>query len=110
MPWKPHNTECRPTVANGGKCSFVWCGQHGRLAGQHSRKYASVQHPGSDKRTATGKPGSSTYVKRWAHFGHITTRVQAMTNLEAKKIEELKGGFKGEILLQSDGAYENARK
>jgi FAD/FMN-containing dehydrogenase len=33
-----------------------------------------------------------------------------MTNLEAKKIEELKGGFKGEILLQSDGAYENARK
>lgn len=33
-----------------------------------------------------------------------------MTNLQAKKIEELKGGFKGEILLPSDGAYESARK
>ena len=33
-----------------------------------------------------------------------------MTNLQARKIEELKGGFKGEILLPSDGAYENARK
>ena len=33
-----------------------------------------------------------------------------MTNLEARKIEELKRGFKGEILLPSDGAYESARK
>ena len=33
-----------------------------------------------------------------------------MTNLQAKKIEELKGGFKGEILLPSDGAYESARQ
>ncbi len=33
-----------------------------------------------------------------------------MTNLQARKIEELKGGFNGEILLPSDGAYENARK
>ena len=33
-----------------------------------------------------------------------------MTNLEAKKIEELKSGFKGEILLPSDGDYESARK
>ena len=33
-----------------------------------------------------------------------------MTNLQARKIEELKGGFKGEILLPSDGAYESARK
>jgi FAD/FMN-containing dehydrogenase len=33
-----------------------------------------------------------------------------MTNLKARKIEELKGGFKGEILLPSDGAYESARK
>ncbi len=33
-----------------------------------------------------------------------------MTNLQAGKIEELKGGFQGEILLPSDGAYESARK
>jgi FAD/FMN-containing dehydrogenase len=33
-----------------------------------------------------------------------------MTNLQARKIEELKDGFKGEILLPSDGAYEGARK
>lgn len=32
-----------------------------------------------------------------------------MTNLQARKIEELKGGFKGELLLPSDGAYESAR-
>ena len=32
-----------------------------------------------------------------------------MANLEASKIEQLKGGFKGEILLPSDGAYESAR-
>ena len=33
-----------------------------------------------------------------------------MTNLQASKIEELKGGFKGEILLPSDGAYDSARQ
>ncbi len=33
-----------------------------------------------------------------------------MTNLQPRKIEELKGGFKGEILLPNDGAYESARK
>jgi FAD/FMN-containing dehydrogenase len=33
-----------------------------------------------------------------------------MTNLQAGKIEELKGGFKGEILLPRDGGYESARK
>jgi FAD/FMN-containing dehydrogenase len=33
-----------------------------------------------------------------------------MTTLQARKIEELKSGFKGEILLPSDGAYESARK
>jgi FAD/FMN-containing dehydrogenase len=33
-----------------------------------------------------------------------------MTNLQDRKIEELKEGFKGEILLPSDGAYESARK
>jgi len=33
-----------------------------------------------------------------------------MTNLQAGKIEELKGGFKGEILLPSDGAYDGARQ
>lgn len=33
-----------------------------------------------------------------------------MTNLPDKKIEELKGGFKGEILLPGDDAYESARK
>ena len=33
-----------------------------------------------------------------------------MTNLQARKIEELKGGFKGEILLPSDDAYEGARR
>jgi FAD/FMN-containing dehydrogenase len=33
-----------------------------------------------------------------------------MTNLQAREIEELKGGFKGEIILPGDGAYENARK
>ncbi len=32
-----------------------------------------------------------------------------MTNLQARTIEELRGGFKGEILLPSDGAYESAR-
>ena len=38
------------------------------------------------------------------------TKEQDMTNLHARKIEELKGGFKGEILLPNDGAYEGARK
>jgi FAD/FMN-containing dehydrogenase len=33
-----------------------------------------------------------------------------MTNVQARKIEELKGGFRGEILLPSDGAYESTRK
>jgi FAD/FMN-containing dehydrogenase len=33
-----------------------------------------------------------------------------MTNLRAEKIEGLKDGFNGEILLPSDGAYESARK
>jgi FAD/FMN-containing dehydrogenase len=32
-----------------------------------------------------------------------------MTNLEAGKIDELKGGFKGEILLPGSEAYESAR-
>src|SRR5258708_3236128 len=35
---------------------------------------------------------------------------KAMTDLQAGKIEELKRGFEGEILLPSDGAYESARK
>ena len=33
-----------------------------------------------------------------------------MTNLQATKIEELKDGFKGEILLPGTGAYDSARK
>jgi FAD/FMN-containing dehydrogenase len=33
-----------------------------------------------------------------------------MANLQAGKIEGLKGGFKGEILLPSDGAYDSARQ
>jgi len=33
-----------------------------------------------------------------------------MTQLQATKIDELKGSFKGEILLPSDDAYESARK
>ncbi len=33
-----------------------------------------------------------------------------MANLRDKKIEELKNGFKGEILLPNDGDYESARK
>jgi FAD/FMN-containing dehydrogenase len=33
-----------------------------------------------------------------------------MTTLQATKFEELKGSFKGEILLPGDGAYESARK
>ncbi|MEO6958478.1 MAG: FAD-binding oxidoreductase [Burkholderiaceae bacterium] len=33
-----------------------------------------------------------------------------MTNVQAKKIEDLKDGFEGEVLLPSDGAYESARK
>ncbi|HSB72172.1 MAG TPA: FAD-binding oxidoreductase [Candidatus Methylomirabilis sp.] len=33
-----------------------------------------------------------------------------MTTLQARTIEKLKGGFTGEILLPSDGAYEGARK
>jgi len=33
-----------------------------------------------------------------------------MTTLQARKIEELKNGFTGEILRPSDGAYESARK
>ena len=33
-----------------------------------------------------------------------------MTNLQARKIEELKGAFEGEILLPSDGAYDSARQ
>jgi berberine-like enzyme len=35
---------------------------------------------------------------------------ETMANLQSRKIEELKGGFKGELLLPSDGAYESARK
>lgn len=33
-----------------------------------------------------------------------------MTNLHSRKIEELKNGFKGEIILPGGGDYENARK
>ena len=33
-----------------------------------------------------------------------------MANVQAKKIEELKRDFKGEVLLPSDGAYEGARQ
>ena len=33
-----------------------------------------------------------------------------MKSLQAGKIEELRSGFKGEILLPSDGDYESARK
>ena len=33
-----------------------------------------------------------------------------MTNLQPGKIEELKGAFKGEILLPNDGAYDSARQ
>jgi FAD/FMN-containing dehydrogenase len=33
-----------------------------------------------------------------------------MTDLEARKIEEFRGGFEGEVLLPSDEAYESARK
>jgi FAD/FMN-containing dehydrogenase len=33
-----------------------------------------------------------------------------MTQLQAKKIEELKGSLRGEVLLPSDDAYESARK
>jgi len=33
-----------------------------------------------------------------------------MTNLQARKIETLKGNFRGEILLSRDDAYENARQ
>ena len=33
-----------------------------------------------------------------------------MTHLQAAKIEELRGSFRGEILLPSDDAYESARK
>jgi FAD/FMN-containing dehydrogenase len=33
-----------------------------------------------------------------------------MSNLDAKKIDQLKDGFEGEILLPIDGAYESARK
>ena len=35
---------------------------------------------------------------------------ERIVSVEAKKIEQLKGGFKGEILLPSDGGYEDARK
>ncbi len=38
------------------------------------------------------------------------TTEQAMTNLISKGIEEFKNGFKGEIILPVDGAYEDARK
>ena len=33
-----------------------------------------------------------------------------MRTVQARTIEELKGGFTGEILLPSDGAYDSARK
>jgi FAD/FMN-containing dehydrogenase len=33
-----------------------------------------------------------------------------MANLDAKKVEDLRGGFNGEILLPGDDAYESARK
>ncbi|HYL80131.1 MAG TPA: FAD-binding protein, partial [Candidatus Acidoferrum sp.] len=33
-----------------------------------------------------------------------------MTTMQVRNIEKLKAGFKGEVLLPSDGAYESARK
>ncbi len=39
-----------------------------------------------------------------------TTREENMNKLQAVKIEELKGSFRGKILLPSDDAYESARK
>src|SRR5678816_3273571 len=35
---------------------------------------------------------------------------ETMTNVQARQIQELKGGFKGEVLLPSDDGYESARK
>jgi FAD/FMN-containing dehydrogenase len=35
---------------------------------------------------------------------------ETMTSLQVRKLEGLRGGFKGEILLPSDGAYDSARK
>ncbi len=49
-------------------------------------------------------------------FGHYlnnsspTEEKDTMTTLQAETIEELKGGFKGEILLPGDGAYDSARQ
>ena len=40
----------------------------------------------------------------------LQDREENMTILPTGKIEELKGGFKGEILLPSDGAYDSARQ
>ena len=43
-------------------------------------------------------------------IGHNTAEGEIMTKLQATKIEELKGSFRGEVLLPSDDAYESARK
>jgi FAD/FMN-containing dehydrogenase len=49
-------------------------------------------------------------------FGHYlnnsspTEEKDTMTTLQAETIEQLKGGFTGEILLPGDGAYDSARQ
>jgi len=40
----------------------------------------------------------------------LQERDKHMTNLQSSKVEELKVGFKGEILLPSDGTYDTARQ
>ena len=63
------------------------------------------------ERDAANRRGAAVFVPRVsAAISHNTGKEKDMTNLQASKIEELKGGFKGEILLPSDGAYESARK
>jgi FAD/FMN-containing dehydrogenase len=39
-----------------------------------------------------------------------TAKEEAVTTLQATKLEELKGSFRGEILLPGEAAYESARK
>ena len=55
----------------------------------------------------SGATGSEPIVRT---SGHEPTKENVMLNLHASRIDELRTGFGGEVLLPRDVAYESARR
>jgi FAD/FMN-containing dehydrogenase len=65
---------------------------------------------GSDSAPKSGRVASAAQREHSALLAASQDKGETMMTLQATKIDELKDGFTGEILLPSDGAYEGARK